>query len=183
MTMNNPGRCIIVVLVLALGACALPGGSGYKDWRSFYYQVATLEPEEIRAHYQAVFEHHQQSPSATSRLQLAYLTLFFPQPQGEAPQSESVEALLKDIADNHELAPIRDLLLRYSQQGKAHASQSVRLKELDQQCKVVATRQDELRRENDALEQKLAVCADQLEALKQIESVMSAPEPGQRSLP
>lgn len=133
--------------------------------------------------YQAVLERHQQSPSATSRLQLAYLTLFFPRSQAEAAQAENVEALLQDIDDDNELAPIRDLLLRYSQQGKAHVSQSVRLKELEQQCEVAASRHDELRRESDVLKQRIAVCAEQLEALKQIESVMSAPETGQRSPP
>lgn len=175
-------RCgTIVALLLALGACALPGSSGYEDWQGFYTQLGTMEPGESRMQYQAALERHQQSPSAASRLQLAYLILFFPESQAEP--AENVAVLLQDIEGDQELAPIRDLLLRYSQLAKTHASQTAKLKELGQQCQAVKSKHESLQRESKGLEQKLAVCADQLEALKQIESVMSAPQPALRLLP
>ncbi len=172
-----------MTLVLALGACALPGASSYDEWQGFTSRVSAMEHKERQAQYNALIEHHQSAPSAESRLQLAYLGLFYPQLQAGDRESEGVMELLEAIDADHELAPIRDLLLRYAQLGQAHATQSQKLGALGRECELVASSLDDSRRESEKLEQQVTLCADQLEALKQIESVMSAPEPNVQARP
>lgn len=181
--MNILQRVIVLISVLILGACALPRHNAYDEWRSFYSQVDKMSPRERNAQFVNVRTRHKESPSAITRLQLAYLTLLSPTPETGSYGAESTAALLGGIPDDHELVPVRDLLSRSLQLRKNQSSATAELKKLRQQCEVVADSREALQREHGALQNEVAVCADQVEALKEIESVMSAPEPSTPRLP
>ena len=66
----------------------------------------------------------------------------------------------------------RALRLRENQ-----AISSAELKNLRRECEAVADSRAKLEREREALQTEAVICAEQVEALKEIENVMSAPEP------
>lgn len=181
--MNTLRRGLILVLVLLLGACALARQNAYDEWRSFYSQVDTMSAQERSAQFAIVRTRHEQSPSAITRLQLAYLTLLSTTSGAGGYQAGNAEALLKGIDDHHALAPVRDLLSRSLQLREKHASTTTELKKLRLQCDAVTDSRDKLQRERAVLQQEVAVCAEQVDALKEIESVMSDLEPVSPTLP
>ncbi|MFK8043087.1 hypothetical protein [Congregibacter sp.] len=167
----------ILILTLLLGACALPNQSAYKQWRSFYSQVDAMSTEERNTEFVNVQAQYEESPNAMTRLQLAYLTLLAPAAEGGDYHSEEMSSLLKGIDADHELAPVRDLLTRSLRLRENHAGTTAELRKLSKQCEVVEDSRAELEREREKLQREAVICSDQVEALKEIENVMSAPEP------
>lgn len=167
----------LLIFILMLGACALPGQNPYDEWRSFYLRVATMNTVERNAEFLKLRGQHEQSPGSMTGLQLAYLTLLLPAPDAESYSGVNTAALLEGISDDHKLAPVRDLLSQSLQLRGNYASKTEELKELRKECEVVTNSRQNLLRKRKALQDELAICADQVEALKEIESVMSAPEP------
>jgi len=181
--MNSLHRGGALILVLLLSNCALPRQNAYDEWRDFYLQMETMNTAERNAQALKLRTRHEQSPSAITRLQLAYLTLLSPSSDGGAYSAKRTAALLEGIEDDHELAPLRDLLSRSIQLRESQANVTAELKELRAECVLVVDSREKLRAEREALEYEVVSCADQVEALKEIENVMSAPDSSPAMLP
>jgi hypothetical protein len=166
---------VMVSLCLVLSACAFFEDRPYTQWRAFHAGVAamnTAEREERLAQLQA-----QEPPQASAlvALQQAYLlTVLEPDTRtGQDPDAE-IGGLLDSVDDDHVLVPIRDMLRDQlairQQQGRDRGT----LATLQRQCDALQSEFQAALREQASLQRLGDTCREQLEALKEIESVMSA---------
>ncbi|MEM9758902.1 MAG: hypothetical protein AAF933_06700 [Pseudomonadota bacterium] len=173
---------VMALLLLSLGGCVTYEASDYDQWRDFHGAVKAMNAAERAERFDALSELYERMPSTLTRLQLAYL-ITLATTEAHSDSSLDVATLLDGVADSHELAPIRDQLRQYLQLRDAYEQERTALRAARQQCETLETRLGGLRDERDALQRDIAVCKDQLEALKEIESMMSASDDSLEVLP
>lgn len=172
---------IAVFLALSAGGCALQQAGAYDQWREFHRAVNAMSAEDRHARSAQLSARDEQEQGTMMKLQLAYLmTLEAAEAPANADSSHNarVATLLDGVRSDHELVPVRDMLRQYLQLLERYRRDRQELSDVRSECGALSARVEELGREREALQADIAVCTDQLQALKEIESTMSASDNG-----
>ncbi|MEO1081192.1 MAG: hypothetical protein AAFY29_16655 [Pseudomonadota bacterium] len=173
---------VTALLLLSLGGCVTYEVSDYDQWRDFHGTVKAMTVAERGERFGELSALYERIPSTLTRLQLAYL-MTLDTTAAYSDTNLDVATLLDGVTDSHELVPIRDQIRQYLELRESYEQERTALVEARRQCETLNTRLGGLRDERDALQRDIATCKDQLEALKEIESMMSASDDSLEVLP
>ena len=135
-----------------------------------------LDADGRSAYYARLSARNASASTALTRLQLAYL-LSYPGSTDVVTKAQEVSALIGTVDDAHLLAPIRDLLAQQFALQQALREQRRKFRELSRDRNVTDEHLQDLQRKQLLTQEAIATCREQLDALKQIESMMSDAEP------
>ena len=169
------------VLMTCIAGCSLWSDGEvrqYDTWRAFHAAVSGLDsPARLRL-YEDLTAQGDDTPDSLTRLKLAYLLSTDEAVRAHATDQSRIDALLSGIDDEDELAPLRDLIQQNRALQVLQEQEGARLDELELQCQALDARFSETRDARETLQLGLDTCREQLDSLKEIESMMSTPDSG-----
>jgi hypothetical protein len=180
----GPARLSVLLLCVAASACSLLEAHAYDQWRAFHRSVAAMSAAERAEHLARLREQDEEPATAIEAMRRAYLiTVVEMTPDDRKAATGEIDRLLDRVEEGHALVPVRDLLrVQAALQSQRAADREV-IGTLQRQCDGLREDLGATRRQRDSLQALTETCSAQLQALKEIESVMSVNDSRPESQP
>lgn len=172
-------KSLIVLPCAWLVVCSLHcfgAPSALDAWRLFVESTRLTDQSELPFRFAELRKDYRSNPADITRLKLAYLMSqgITAMDDAEAMHAEA-QVLLLEMNPAHELAPLRDGLLRELRLKRELRVASRQLQSVGAECEASSEQLMGLRLNHARMQGELNLCLEQLQALKQIENTMSAP--------